>query len=161
MRDDGFFFLSCIQLFKTAYAVIQRRGRTTASGSSGRRFFFTSTSFSSNEPLCPHRTLDVNPSMISCRRRKNWISPRSHATNNKHGIRCYTRCSIFCTVPVQKSSLISPQKAKLDMLTLDRHHFEQAPIIFINTPQIRIEPHTIRFTSYPSSVWNSVSLTSQ
>lgn len=50
---------------------------------------------------------------------------------------------------------ISPQKANLDMLTLDRHQSEQAPIIFINTHHTRIEPHTIRFTSYTPSVWNS------
>jgi hypothetical protein len=45
----------------------------------------------------------------------------------------------------------SPQKAKLDMLTLDRHQSEQASIIFINTLHTRIEPPTIRFTNYPSS----------
>jgi hypothetical protein len=46
---------------------------------------------------------------------------------------------------------ISPQKAKLDMLTLDRHQSEQASIIFINTLHTRIEPPTVRFTNYPSS----------
>ena len=51
---------------------------------------------------------------------------------------------------------ISPQKANLDMLTLDRHPSEQAPIIFINTHHTRIEPPTIRFTSYPPSVLNEL-----
>ena len=145
------------QLFQTAYAVIQRRGRNTASGRFWRRLSSWFTQFleqRSSADIASQQNIRCARSTTSKRKELTFAKMPRDQTNKHLYSMLHPFLHILCTC-TKSPFPISPQKANLDMLTLDRHQSEQAPIIFINTHHTRIEPHTIRFTSYTPSVWNS------
>ena len=150
------------QLFQTAYAVIQRRGRNTASGRFWRRLSSWFTQFleqRSSADIASQQNIRCARSTTSKRKELTFAKMPRDQTNKHLYSMLHPFLHILCTC-TKSPFPISPQKANLDMLTLDRHQSEQAPIIFINTHHTRIEPHTIRFTSYTPSVWNSSLLNS-